>query len=145
MNVTFFGNHDAPESVRERLKTLLRTLIENENADIFYVGTHGNFDSFAAQTLKELKKEYPHIRYYIVLAYMPKKSEYDTIDYSLSILPDEVAVSIPKFAISKRNIWMLKNSNTVITYVRFRYGGAAQFKRKAISKKKRVIELYENT
>lgn len=40
------------------------------------------------------------------------------------------------YAVVHRNKWMLERSDTVITYVRYTYGGAAQFKTLAEKKKK---------
>lgn len=142
MTVTFFGHKDTPELVVPCLEKTLRHLIENENAGLFYVGNHGKFDGYALRVLKKLKIEFPHIEYAIVLAYMPNTSQYTHGDTEYTtVLPEEAAISIPKFAICRRNDWMLQKSDTIIGYITRSFGGAAQYYQKAIKKKKSVINL----
>lgn len=141
---TFFGHADTPKEIEPILKSTLVDLIKNKNVNKFYVGNHGGFDSMAKNTLKDLKKVYPDIKYYVVLAYMPsKKNELDYEDYSDTIYPDELENTPPKYAIDKRNRWMIDKSDTVITYVNRDFGGAARFKKIAQRKDKIVINLYD--
>ncbi len=85
---------------------------------------------------------YPHIRYAVVLAYMPgERAALDTADYSDTIYPDGLESTPLRYAISKRNRWMLRQADTVGTYVTYSTGGAAQFKALAEKKGKRVINL----
>lgn len=137
---TFFGHRDCPETIKPKLKETLIDLISNYGIDTFYVGNHGHFDAYVRSTLKELKRVYPHIRYAVVLAYLPgKKAEYE--DLSDTILPEGIESVPPRFAISWRNNWMLKQSDYVVTYITHPQGGAAQFAEKAQRQKKRVIPL----
>ena len=140
--VTFLGHRDSPALVRAPLKEALSQLIESEGADTFYIGNSGCFDRVALAVLQELKKAYPHIRYFLVLAYLPQKpTELPTV--CETIFPAEVAAAPVRFAIERRNDWMLQQSDTVITYVTRPFGGAAKFKKKALAAQKRVIELSE--
>ena len=101
---TFFGHRECPHSIQADLKTLLIHLIEEQHVELFYVGHQGAFDRIVRNTLHELTFHYPHIRYYVVLAYMPKSSnEYDDIDYALTLLPDGIETVPKRFAISWRN------------------------------------------
>ena len=143
MIVTFFGHRDAPQSIQNPLKETVRKLIETENADLFYIGNQGSFDYMVRSVLRELKQEYPHISYYVVLAYRPEHAKASFEDYSDTILPEPVALSMPRFAILKRNDWMLAKSDTVVSYVTCSFGGAAKMKQKAIQKGKHVIEISE--
>lgn len=137
---TFFGHRDCPETIKPKLRSTIIDLIENHNVDMFYVGNQGLFDAMVRSTLKKLKQEYPHINYAVVLAYLPEKpSEYE--DYSDTIFPEGLETVHPRYAISRRNTWMLNHSNYVITYITHPYGGAAQFAKKASSIKKTVIAL----
>ncbi len=66
---------------------------------------------------------------------MPQKSGIFAIgELSDTIYPEGLEVVPPKFAVSKRNAWMLERCEYVITYVKFNFGGAALFKEKAIKK-----------
>ncbi|MBQ2286515.1 MAG: hypothetical protein II252_04340 [Clostridia bacterium] len=142
MTVTFFGHRDTPSSVAPELKNVLTALIEKEGATLFYVGNEGNFDRTVYDTLKELKEKYPFIEYKVVLAYLTKrKKDIKNFSFSETIYPEKLAETPLRFAISKRNSIMLNLADTVVTYVRGPGGGAADFKRLAESKGKRVINL----
>ena len=107
---------------------------------MFYVGNQGRFDAIVRGVLRELKKEYPQINYAVVLAYIPgKQNEYD--DYSDTMLPEGIESVHPRYAISWRNNWMLRQSDYVITYITHSWGGAAQYAAKAARQGKTVINL----
>ena len=91
--------------------------------------------------LKNMKKEYPHIRYYVVLAYMPGTTNYRYEDFSDTIYTDGLETVPKRFAISKRNDWMLNNSDMVVSYVNKPCGGAYNFTQKAVKKKKRLWNI----
>ena len=140
MICTFFGHRDVPDEIEEKLYFLLTDLIENENVDVFYVGNHGGFDNMVIRSLKKLKKIYPNIKYYVVLAYMPTK-KIDYQDYSDTIYPDGLEKIPPRLAIIKRNEWMVNKSDCVVTYVTNEFGGAAKFKALANKLKKKMYEI----
>ena len=126
------------------MEDTLRSLIENNEADMFYVGNNGEFDGCVLEVLKKLSAEFPNIKYCVVLAYMPNnknKNEKDDFYYKNSIFPEEVAKSIPKFAIAKRNDWMLQKSDTVVTYVAHSFGCSHKYQEKAIKSGKTVINI----
>lgn len=107
---------------------------------MFYVGNHGQYDAIVRSMLRELKKEYPQINYAVVLAYMPgKQSEHD--DDSDTMLPHGIECVHPRYAISWRNSWMLKQSDCVVTYITHSWGGAARYASKAEKQGKMVLEL----
>ena len=137
---TFFGHRECPDSIKAQLKEVLIKLIVNHNVEMFYVGNQGRFDAIVRGVLRELKKEYLWIDYTVVLAYMPgKQTEYD--DYSDTMLPEGIESVHPRYAISWRNNWMLRQSDYVVTYITHSWGGAAQYAKKAKSQKKIVIDL----
>ena len=47
----------------------------------------------------------------------------------------------PRFAISKRNEWMMTNADLVIAYVNHNYGGAYQSLQVAKRRKKKIINI----
>ncbi len=137
---TFFGHRECPESVRPILRKTLVNLIANHNVDTFYVGNQGRFDAYVRSTLKELAENFPHIRYAVVLAYLPQKqNEYE--DFSDTILPEGIESVHPRFAISWRNNWMLRQTDFVVTYITRTWGGAYQYAQKATKQGKTVINL----
>lgn len=140
MVVAFFGHRDAPPSVEAKLTTILIDLIENKDATIFYVGNNGNFDRMVQSTLKALQLQYPHIHAFVVLAYLPGK--YTHNETPLSTIFPEGLESVPKrFAICKRNEWMIVQSDLVVTYVNRTFGGAAQSTVIAEKRGKTILNL----
>ena len=139
----FFGHHNAKDEIKEKLCEQVRSLIVNENAKKFYVGTHGNFDYLALLVLREMKKEFPDIDYTVVLAYMPDRSpdEYSYFAPEETLFPDGLEKSPRRLAIIKRNEWMLKQSDTVVCYVWHFLGGAGSMVEKAERKRKRIINI----
>ena len=137
---TFFGHHNCTSLIKPKLREILIDLIENHAVDMFYVGRQGAFDSIVRSVLKELLLAYSHISYAVVLERLPPKlDEFDTRDYSDTMLPEGIEAVHPRFAISWRNNWMLKQSDYVVTYITHTWGGAYQYAEKARSQNKPVI------
>lgn len=97
----------------------------------------------AREILVHLKAEYLYIRFSIVLAYLPKKAEQRLDNDIETVFPEGLEVVPCRFAIHRRNRWMVQEADVVITYVKNSAGGAAQFQTLALQKKKRVINLAE--
>ena len=138
----FFGHSDCPSTVAPKLRSVLIELIENHGVDVFYVGNQGSFDRMVRSALKVLAEIYPHIRYAVVLAYMPRKRDALTdFNYKNTLLPEGIEAVHPRFAISWRNKWMIRQADYVVTYITHSWGGAAQFADLAEKQKKTVINL----
>ena len=74
--------------------------------------------------LKQLRKDHIHIRVYVVLAYLPtEKSEYD--DMEDTMYPENEGH--PKFAIERRNRWMIDHADYCLCYINHTWGGAYKF------------------
>ena len=145
MTCTFFGHYFSPEEIKPKMRGAIVNLIENHNVNRFYVGTHGNFDRMAKEILTELAEKYD-IDYRIVLSRVPEKiRDWDTTDYSMTVVPDGIEKTHPRFGIVFRNKWMIKQSDYVITYIKNPFGnGAAQFAALAEKKKLTIIKLGEH-
>lgn len=137
---TFFGHRDCPASVMPKLRTVLVDLIEHHGVEQFYVGRQGNFDTMVRAVLRELAKTYPQIRYAVVLEQLPKLRG-DARCFSDAIFPEGMEDVPPRFAISRRNEWMLRRADMVVTYVTHSWGGAAQYAKKAGKQGKIVLNL----
>jgi len=139
---TFFGHHDCPSTIKPKLREVLVNLIENQSVDMFYVGNKGAFDRLVRSVLRELVQEYPQINYAVVLERMPGKQDKDyPQDFSDTMLPEGIEDVPPRFAISWRNKWMLRQSDFVVTYITHFWGGAAQYAEMAKRQRKTVIML----
>lgn len=131
---TFFGHRDCPETIRPQVMTTVEDLILIQGVDTFYVGDSGRFDAIVRGVLRELSRKYPHIRYGVVLSAMPSgETEADTM------LPEEIVSVPPRFAIDRRNRWMLERADIVVTYITHGWGGAAKFAEMAAKSGKIVI------
>ena len=109
----------------------------------FFVGNNGKFDYIVYSALKEIKSEYPNISYSVVLAYLPgEKQEYKNYyAEEETFLPDGIEIGPVRFAIDRRNTWMVEQADYVITHVTHSWGGAAKFKELAEEKEKTVINI----
>lgn len=135
---TFFGHRDCPHTVKPALREAIMELIHKHNVTMFYVGDSGQYDAYCRSVLKEIGANYA-----VVLSRMPgKPTEYD--DFSDTMLPEGIVEGgPPRFAIERRNKWMIEQSDFVICYLRHRmYGGAAKFASLAEKKGKNVINIY---
>lgn len=142
MTCTFFGHRECPKDIEAKLEKAITELIEKENVDLFYVGNQGGFDSLVKRKLSILKKQYPRINYYVVLAYVPgEREKLCDYDYENTVYPEELENVPKRYAINGRNMWMIKKSDFVVTCVRYKFGGAAKFKEIAEKRGKIIIEI----
>lgn len=92
-----------------------------------------------ASVVWEIKKDYPHIQSILVLLYLDKKV--DTSHYDNTVYPP--LESVPRrYAIPRRNCWMVDVSDVIIADVNHGWGGAAQTLQYAMSKKKTIINFF---
>lgn len=139
MAVTFFGHAKFEYSleIKQKLKEQIEIMI-NQGEDKFFLGGYGAFDTLAARTIYDLKKHYPHIESILVIPYLNRNYNLDLYDFS--IYPD--IENVPKkYAITKRNEWMIKNSISIICHVSYTYGGAYTALKYAKKSNKRIINL----
>jgi len=104
----------------------------------FYVGHNGNFDRAVIRALKEVKKEHPQITYYIVRYSLELKIDYNECE---TIFPEGLEKIPKRFALDRRNTWMVNNSNVVICYITRCHGGAHKFVKMAERRGLSVVNL----
>lgn len=139
---TFFGHSDAPQNIRPILRAALVELIECKGVKNFLVGNHGSFDSMVRAELTVLQSKYPHIRFCVVLAYLPAETTAPSTQTD-TLFPEGLEKTPPRYAIDKRNRWMIDNADCVLTYVTHSFGGAAKFKEIAAKKRENGIQLMD--
>ena len=138
MTVTFCGHSklNMPDGISKWLDIILPSLIEG-GATTFYLGGYGAFDGLAAAAVRKQKESYPHIELVLVLAYLDREidaSRYDSTTYP----PLE---KVPRrYAILRRNEWMVCESDVVISGVLHSWGGAARTLEFAQRKNKVVLQ-----
>ena len=136
----FFGHREVTHNIREKLTAIIESLTTEDNVTEFYVGHQGQFDNMVYSILKELKAKYPQIRYAVVLAYMPDEHTKEVYGEN-TLYPDGLETVPRRFAISKRNDWMIQHSDYAVCYVYKITGGAAKFREKAERKGLKVIDV----
>ena len=136
---TFFGHRDcyglSPELLRSEIEKLI-----NRGVNEFLVGNHGKFDAMARTALRSLQAQYPHIRYKVVLAYLPSKYE-ESADLTDTVYPEGLENVHPKFAVEWRNRYLINSSDICICCVNRTWGGAYKFARMAVRRGLSVVNL----
>ena len=147
MIITFCGHSSYISDLddEKRLLGLFEQVIHGEKVS-FYLGGYGRFDGFARRCAQEYKEKYCNAELVFVSPYFGEwlnerkeilNKEYDRIVYpNLECVPK-------KFAILKRNEWMVKQADYVFAYVRTHYGGAYKALLYAYKHKKPYINLYQ--
>ena len=149
MIISFIGHSSitSKERVRELVKEQVRRIAQNCPNFTCYVGGYGDFDELSTIACYELKGEINIEVVYVTpylsathrshLEEMKKQGLYDS-----SVYPP-LENTPPKFAISKRNEWMMSAADLVIAYVSHNYGGAYKALRVAKRRNKKIINIYE--
>lgn len=135
---TFFGHSDCCDLQPAVLRQAIEELIDS-GVDTFYVGHQGRFDAMVLSCLKELQKTHPRLRFWVVLATLPKTA-YDTYE-GRTLYPEGLEIGPPRFAIDRRNRWMLAQADYCLCYVNRSWGGACKFAREGKRRSLTVINL----
>ncbi len=141
MTATFCGHSsvERKNDVKAWLYKVIDDLIR-QGCSQFYLGGYGDFDNIAASVLYDLKSKASGITSTLVLPYPDRKA--DTHLYDNTVYPP--LENVPKrYAILKRNQWMVDNSDIIVTYITHDWGGAYQTYKYAVKKNKTVLEYHE--
>jgi len=142
MIIAFCGHNNVSDiqKVREWLCNVLDQFIHEKNV-IFYLGGYGGFDRLAASVVHQKQKINPSAQSVLIIPYLSRK--YDESGYDYTLFPPLESVP-PRYAILKRNEWMVEQADVVIAYVTHGWGGAAKTLEYAQAKKKAIL-LYPET
>lgn len=138
----FWGHRDCPPDITPALLQAILQVIVKDGVDTFYIGNQGQFDQYVLHALKQIKKQKPDINFAIVLAYHPTNKTCYGDDFE-TVYPEMLIGVPPRFAIDRRNQWMLGQADIVICYIRHQWGGAARYVEQAKQRGKKVINLYQ--
>jgi len=141
MIITFCGHADfrGEEEYEEKIISVLR----EKRADEVYLGGYGNFDSFAYRcALKYKKEEAPNLKLTLVTPYLDGNHKKGFLDgeYDEIIYPELENVPL-KFAVSRRNEWMVENADVVVAFIERAFGGAYKTLSYAKKIKREVINI----
>jgi uncharacterized phage-like protein YoqJ len=131
---------------KEKLKQLLIKEIRKNPTYKFYLGGYGDFDSLCLLTLRELKTDFPDIELLFITPYLD--NNYSKLQLAKYYYDDVIFPPIEnvprKFAILKRNEWMVDSADLVIAYVKYSWGGAAKTLEYAKRKKVPIINIVQS-
>jgi uncharacterized phage-like protein YoqJ len=145
--ITFCGHSNYLGCVEdeERLLNLIETVACGNQVD-FYLGGYGGFDTFALKCARRYKQCHKNAKLVFVTPYLGKwlDERKDTlkIHYDEIIYPEIERVP-QKFAIIKRNEWMVEQADYLFAYVATHYGGAYRTLFYAHKRKKSYTNLYQ--
>ena len=150
MIISFAGHSlvKGADRVKERVKEEIRKNLD-ENRVVCYLGGYGDFDEICARACRELKKtnaniELVYVAPYINISEQEKIKEMEREGFcDSSIYPPIENVPL-KFAILKRNEWMMTSADMIIAYVNHSWGGAYKSLQIARRKKKRIVNICES-
>ena len=145
MIITFCGhsNFQATPTLRQRL---LKWLEQNAGEyAVFYLGGYGRFDTFALDCVREYKQEHKKVKIifvtpYLSLSYQKNRLDYEKKRYDEILYPNIECVP-QKFAIIKRNRFMVENADWIVAFVNHDWGGAYSTYEYAKKKNKNIFNL----
>ena len=144
MIISFFGHSRC--SISDLSEQEIISTIENvagNNYVEFFLGMYGDFDAFAYRCAKKYREMHPNSKLVFVTPYIHEnycllenaKERFDEVIY-----PE--LENVPKrYAIIKRNEYMIDESDFIIFYVTHHFGGGAY---RAIEYAKRKKKQYIN-
>jgi len=145
---TFAGHREVYQAnISEMLDEAIFKIINTDDNFRFLVGGMGEFDGMCSSVVRRAKREYPNkeIRLELVLPYLTHELNENKLYYETSfddvVIPIELAGVHYKSAITKRNRWMVEQSDWVIAFVYRDFGGAYTTLRYAENKGLQIINL----
>ena len=146
--VSFIGHRqiDRFRFVEEHLDQIISELLNNKEYVEFYVGRNGDFDTMVASAVKRGQKAYGTANSSLILVLPYTVADIELLEqfYDEIWFPEELYKVHYKSAITKRNEWLVKNSDLLVAYVVNDSGGAAyslkQAQKEGVQIKNIVIE-----
>jgi len=145
---TFAGHREVYQAnISEMLDEAIFKIINTDDNFRFLVGGMGEFDGMCSSVVRRAKREYPNkeIRLELVLPYLTHELNENKLYYETSfddvVIPIELAGVHYKSAITKRNRWMVEQSDWLIAFIYRDFGGAYTTLRYAEKKGLQIINL----
>ena len=146
--VVFFGhrNFNDHRTVDEKFLPLLKRLFLEKPYVELYIGRNGEFDIYAAMLVKHAQNAMGKANNELiaVFPYTQKHMEYFQNYYDTIIIPECSQMSHPKYAITKRNKWMVEQADLFVCYVKYKKGGAYTALKYAKKLNKEIVNLAED-
>lgn len=147
MIISFFGHRDFfDENIkREDVVSLIESKAKEEPVD-FYLGQYGEFDAFAYDCAKLYKEKHPTAKLYFITPYIhPNYSRLKDKERFDGIIYPEIENAPKRYAISRRNKWIVEHSNFILFYIIYSFGGAITALKHAENNNIPYINLAKNS
>ena len=148
MIITFIGHKFIHEydKLYDMVEKCITKSIEQEDNISFFCGGYGSFDNLCAKVCSKIKHkikncEIAFIAPYITESYQKNIKLLLNENIYTSVIYPPLEKTPAKYAIIKRNQWMINESDLIIAYVKNTYGGAYSSLNYAKRKKKKIINL----
>ena len=142
-----FGHRNSQFNFIDELQIIIKQLILTDNINVFLTGGMGEFDSQFATAVRLCKIYNKDVKLILVKPYFSNElnvnKEYYEYYYDDIFIPEELADSHYKAAITKRNRWMIDQSQIILSGVYRDFGGAYETIKYAQKTDKRVITIKE--
>ncbi len=144
--VSFIGHREVEDFffVEQQVDSIVRELITTKDYVEFYVGRNGEFDILVASAISRAKRDLGGCNSSLILVIPYSVAEIESYEkyYDEVLYPPDLYYVHYKSAITKRNEWLVENSDLLVAYVTHDYGGAAHCLKKAIDRKIEIWRIY---
>ena len=139
MVVSFCGHREVypQDRIEEELRVVIGSLI-TDGTEQFLLGGYGQFDLLAARVVAKAKESHPEIESIMLVPYLDRK--YDLALYDRTLYPGLEKVPL-RYAVRKRNEYMMDAADVVVAYVTHSWGGAAKTLEYAKRRNNQIIML----
>lgn len=148
MTISFLGHRSlyTSENLFNEVENAIMKNAKFDEGVTFLLGGYGDFDDLCARVCREIKKcqkncEIVFVTPYMTISQQEKMKEWVKLGLYDSVLYPPLEHVPLKFAIGKRNRWMIDQSDYVVLYVEHSYGGAYQGLSYARKKGKHLLNL----
>lgn len=112
----FIGSRHAPNRIEEQLAEAVENHITEYGVTNFTVGRYGLFDSLVIGVLKEVKKQYSHIKLYLLAPYALNQNTEAPEGFDGTFYPEGLEFVPKRYAIVQANHYMIQHSDYLIAY-----------------------------
>lgn len=128
MIISFFGHSSYVYTIEDenRLLKMIEEVANGQSVD-FHLGGYGDFDVLAKHCANQYKQKHIGSKLVFVTPYinewLDSRKEYIRENYDETIYPELENVPL-RYAISKRNEWIIRQSDYIFMFVKTHFGGA---------------------
>ena len=112
----FIGSRHTPSRIQPQLAEAVDKHIIEYGVTSFTVGHYGSFDSLVIGVLNEAKKQYSHIKLYLLAPYALNQNREASEGFDGTFYPEGLEKVPMRYAIVQANRYMVQNSNYLISY-----------------------------